>query len=405
MRNFLRFTIPLFLFLNLIDPMRAQDTSIRPFTIHVEDSVLEDLQDRLKRTRFPDQIQNSGWDYGTDKAYLTELVEYWRNDYDWRKHEKLLNELDHFKTEIDGLDIHFIHQRSKHEGALPLVITHGWPGSIVEFLDIIGPLTDPVAHGGKAEDAFHVICPSMPGFGFSDKPTVPGYSVRKVGETVGKLMARLGYTKYGAQGGDWGSSVTAWLGENDVEHVAGIHLTLARGGAPQGVENPFDGVPDWEVERMRAREAELKDHWAYADIQGTRPQSLGYALNDSPVGLAGWITDKFYIWSDSRGDIENSFTKDQLLTNIMIYWTTGTINSSTRIYYESRRDNWRRGRVEVPTAVAVFPKEIRLPIRKWVETRYNIQQWTEMPQGGHFAALEEPELLVEDLRKFFLKVR
>jgi len=383
----------------------GQDSSIRPFTIHVEEAVLEDLQDRLKNARFPDQIQNSGWDYGTDKAYLTELVEYWKNEYDWRKHEKRLNKLDHFKTEIDGLDIHFIHQRSKHEDALPLVITHGWPGSVVEFLDIIGPLTDPEAHGGKAEDAFHVICPSMPGFGFSGKPTTPGYSVARIGETVAKLMVRLGYTNYGAQGGDWGSSVTTWLGENDSEHVAGIHLNFARVAAPKETGDLMAGVPEKDIQRMRMREEELKDHWAYGDIQGTRPQTLGYGLNDSPVGLAGWITDKCYIWSDNNGDIENSFTKDQLLTNIMVYWTTGTITSSTRIYYESRRSSWRRGRVEVPTAVAVFPKEIRHPIRKWVETRYNIQQWTEMPQGGHFAALEEPELLVGDLRKFFRKVR
>lgn len=395
----------LLLFLACGNLVSAQDTSIRPFAIHVEDAVLKDLQDRLIRTRFPDQVENSGWDYGTDKSYLKELVEYWKDEYDWRQQERLLNELDHFKTKIDGLDIHFIHQRSKHENALPLVITHGWPGSVMEFQEIIGPLTDPEAHGGNAEDAFHVICPSMPGFGFSDKPSVPGYSVRKMGETVGTLMARLGYQRYGAQGGDWGAGVTSWLGENCSKQVVGIHINFARSRPPQGVEDPFEGVPDWEIKRMNDREEAMKNHWAYADIQGTRPQTLGYGLNDSPVGLAAWITDKWYVWSDHDGHIENAFTKDQLLTNIMIYWTTGTINSSTRIYYETRRDNWRRGRVEVPTAAAIFPQEIRLPIRKWVEAGYNLQQWTEMPQGGHFAAVEEPELLVEDLRKFFRTLR
>lgn len=400
-----RLTPSFFLLWALAGTLAAQDNSIRPFKIHIEDTVLEDLGERLTRARFPDQIEESGWDYGTNVAYLQELVEYWKTDYDWREHEERLNQFDQFKTEIDGLDIHFIHQRSKHKDALPLVITHGWPGSIAEFADIIGPLTDPVAYGGKAEDAFHVICPSMPGFGFSDKPKKPGYSVGQAGETVGKLMQRLGYKRYGAQGGDWGASVAAWLGQNQADHVAGIHLTLVRANPPKDAKNPMEGVPEKEIERMQQREAELSDHWAYADIQGTRPQSLGYALNDSPIGLAGWITDKFYVWGDCRGDIENAFTKDQLLTNIMIYWTTETITSSTRLYYESRRDSWKRERIEVPTAVAMFPKEIRLPLRKWVETRYNIQQWTEMPRGGHFAAMEEPELLVDDLRKFFKGLR
>jgi len=383
----------------------TMDTSIRPFEIHVPDSVLNDLNVRLDRTRFPDQIEDSDWDYGTDRDWLKELVEYWRTEYDWRKHERRLNEFDHFRTAIDGLDIHFIHQHSRHEDAMPLVITHGWPGSVCEFLEIIGPLTDPVAHGGKAEDAFHVICPSMPGYGFSDKPRRPGYSVGRVGATVAELMRRLGFEQYGAQGGDWGAAVTAWLGENDAEHVAGIHMNFAVVGPPAGADDPNVGVTDKELLRMRQRNQELQNHWAYSQIQGTRPQTLGYGLNDSPAGLAAWITDKFYAWSDCHGAIENSFTKDELLTNVMVYWVTGTITSSTRLYYESRRHPWTRGRVEVPTGVAVFPKELRLPPRHWVEARYNLQHWNEMPRGGHFAAMEEPGLFVEDLRTFFRTLR
>ncbi len=408
----LRTFISVSLYLLLVNPLMAQDdgqrseedVSIRPFEIHVDESVLRDLNERLARTRFPDQIENSGWKYGTDHTYLKELVQYWRTKYDWRKHEKRLNRFDHFKTKIDGLDIHFIHQRSKHASAMPLVITHGWPGSVYEFSKIIGPLTDPTAHGGKAEDAFHVICPSMPGYGFSDKPREGGYSVARVGETVAKLMKRLGYDRYGAQGGDWGAGVSAWLGEKDAKHVTGIHLNFVSVGSPR-VAKPNEGVPEKELRRMRQRQVELRNYWGYAQIQGTRPQTLGYGLNDSPAGLAAWIVEKFYAWSDCHGDIEKSFTKDELLTNVMIYWVTETITSSTRLYYESRNHPSARGRVEVPTGVALFPKELVLPPRKWAEARYNIKQWTEMPRGGHFAAMEEPELLVKDIRKFFRKVR
>jgi epoxide hydrolase len=388
-----------------VEGLLGEDRSIRPFEIHVQDRILDDLRERLDRTRFPDQIEGTGWSYGTDLNYMRELLHYWRTDFDWRKQEARLNAFDQFKTEIDGLDIHFIHQNSKVENAMPIIITHGWPGSVYEFMDIIGPLTDPEAYGGSASDAFHVICPSMPGFGFSEIPNKPGYSVARMGKTMAALMKRLGYERYAAQGGDWGASVTAWLGENDAEHLVGIHITLPRSGPPKGVSNPYAGVSEWEKQRREMREAELKDHWAYSEIQGTRPQALGYALNDSPIGLAGWITDKFYAWSDCKGDLENSFTKDQLLTNIMIYWSTGTITSSTRIYYETRQDDWNRGYISVPTAVAVFPKEIRIPIQSWVEKSYNLQQWTEMPRGGHFAAMEEPELLVADIRTFFRKFR
>jgi pimeloyl-ACP methyl ester carboxylesterase len=376
------------------------------FKINIDDSILEDLRLRLDRTRFPDQLDGVGWDYGTDLDYLKKLVHYWRTDFDWRKQERRLNEFPQFMTEIDGVNIHFIHFRSQHENAMPLVLAHGWPDSVFGFQKVIGPLTDPEAHGGKAEDAFHVVCPSMAGYGFSSKPSDRGWSVDRMGGTAAKLMAKLGYTRYGAQGGDWGSGVASWLGRNDAEHVAGIHLNLVGVGPPRDMENPEEGIPEWELKRSKDR----RKWWnasegAYGNIQGTKPQTLGYGLNDSPAGLAAWIVEKWRTWADTNGDIESKFTKDELLTNVMIYWTTASITSSTRLYYESRHNPRDRGRVGVPTAVAIFPRELGFSPRKWVETAYNVKQWTEMPRGGHFAAMEEPQLFVEDVRKFFRTVR
>jgi len=384
----------------------SQEEAVRPFQIQVDDTVLKDLRERLDRARFPDQIEGSGWDYGTNLGYMKELVDYWLTKFDWRAQERRLNQLPQFKTRIDGLDIHFVHQRSKEPNALPLVITHGWPGSFAECLKVIGPLTDPVAYGGRAEDAFHLVCPSMPGYGFSDKPRQPGFNADQVGEVVTKLMARLGYTRYGAQGGDWGSAVTSWLGAHDAEHVVGIHLNMVWTGPPPGVANPDEGVPAWELERAKKR----REWWqqgesGYGEIQGTKPQTLGYGLTDSPVGLAAWIIEKFRAWSDSGGNIESRFSKDELLTNVMIYWVTGSIASSTRLYYETRHHPLAMSRVNVPTGVAVFPGELVFTPRKWAEARYNITQWTEMLSGGHFAAMEEPQLFVEDLRKFFRSLR
>ncbi len=385
--------------------LAAQDTSIREFRIDVPDETLIDLKSRLSRTRFPDQVPGSEWDYGSDTAYIRELVDYWRHSYDWREHEAELNELPHFKTDIDGLEMHFVHVKSKEPDAMPLVMTHGWPGSIYEFMEVIGPLTDPVAHGGDAKDAFHLVLPSMPGYGFSGKTAERGYSVNRVAAVIAKLMARLGYERYVAQGGDWGSGVSSWLGSLDAEHVAGIHINMVGGGPPSGMEDPEKGIPEWELKRWRERVEWWNGENAYGNIQGTKPLTLAYGLNDSPAGLAAWIVEKFRAWSDCDGDVESRFTKDQLLTNVMIYWVTETMPSSVRLYYESRRDRSRRDRVEVPTAIAVFPGEIFFSPRKWVETRYNVQQWTEMPSGGHFAAMEEPRLLVEDVRKFVRTVR
>lgn len=385
------------------------NAAIEPFTIDVPDSVLVDLKERLGRTRFPDQLEGAEWTYGSELSYVKELCEYWRDSFDWRAQERALNRFDQFRTDIDGLGVHFIHQRSKEKNALPLVITHGWPGSIFEFTKIIGLLTDPVAHGGKAEDAFHVVCPSLPGYGFSDIPKEPGFDSRRMAGIIAKLMAKLGYGRYGAQGGDWGSIITVWMGYDDPEHVCGIHLNMVIGRPPKGTpEERTKGLTPKEIGDLAEMQKWGVTEVGYQAIQGTKPQTLGYGLNDSPAGLAAWIVEKWRTWSDCDGDVEKRFTKDELLTNIMIYWATQTITSSTRLYYEQRvagqfgkNDEY----VKVPTGCAIFPVELsRLP-RAWVEKSFNITHWTEMDSGGHFAALEEPQLLAEDLRTFFRGLR
>ena len=389
---------------------QSDPTAIRPFDIDVPDAVLEDLAGRLARTRFPDQIGDP-WVYGTDVAYLRELVAYWQDSYDWREQERRLNAFDHYKTQIDDLDIHFIHQRSPEANALPIVITHGWPGSVVEFLKVIGPLTDPVAHGGRAEDAFHVVAPSMPGYGFSDRPSRPGMGPEQIADINAALMARLGYERYGAQGGDWGAGVSRWMAQKYATRVVGLHLNMVIAGPPRDSNDPNGGATPAELERMQARRAALDNGFAYSQIQGTRPQTLGYGLNDSPAGLAGWIVEKFRSWCDCSGDPETIFTKDELLTNVMLYWVTETATSAARLYYESSHQTSSGliseppGRIEVPTGVALFPQELILPPRAWAEAAYNITHWTEMPRGGHFAAFEQPELLVDDLRTFYRDLR
>lgn len=382
----------------------AGSDAIVPFKIQVPDETLRDLKARLARTRFPDEIPGTGWDYGTDLAYLKSLVAYWRDRFDWRAQERKLNEFDQYKTTIDGLEIHFIHQRSKVPNAFPLAVTHGWPGSIVEFTKVIGPLTDPVKYGGRAEDAFNVVAISLPGFGFSGKPADRGYSPEKMGTIIAKLMARLGYQRYGVQGGDWGGIISRLVALDDPAHVAGLHLNFCTAGPPAGA-NPNDGVPPVELQRYQARQTYMENERAYQQIQGTKPQTLGFSLDDSPAGLAAWIVEKFHAWCDCDGNVESRFTKDELLTNITLYWVTQTGTSSTRIYFENRVATGNPGKVTVPTACALFPKEITVPPRKWVEARYNLVRWTEMPRGGHFAALEQPELLVNDVRAFFHDLR
>lgn len=386
---------------------------IKPFRVQVAQEVLDDLQGRLAQTRWPDQLPDTGWEYGADLGYVRQLCDYWRTDFDWRAQEEKINAFDQFTTEIDGLTIHFLHVRSKHPKALPLVITHGWPGSVWEFHKIIGPLVDPTAHGGRAEDAFHVVCPSLPGFGFSSKPTERGWNSQRMAEVIAKLMGRLGYDRYGAQGGDWGSGVTRWLAANDGGHCVGGHSNFPPGNAP--AEDPERGVSETEMARYRQRVAELGDHRAYGAIQGTRPLTLGYGLNDSPAGLAAWIIDKFWAWSDHGGDLESVYSKDELLTNVMLYWVTDSMPSSVRIYYESQHNLPRppamapfesSGR-PAPLGFALFPKEINVPPRAWVERSVGatLIHWTEMPRGGHFAALEQPQLLADDVRTFFRGLR
>jgi pimeloyl-ACP methyl ester carboxylesterase len=391
-----------------ISPSSAaqSESGIRPFSINVPDAVLADLKARLKNPRIPDALQGEGWELGTDTRYLRELVDYWRDRFDWRAAERRLNAMDQFTTSIDGLTVHFVHRRAKQPNAFPLLITHGWPGSIAEFTKIIGPLTDPVAHGGQSADAFHVVMPSIPGFGFSDKPREPGWDPARIAALEAKLMARLGYTRYGAQGGDWGSIISTRVALADPDHVAGLHLNMCVGGAPAGGD-PNEGLSAAERERLKARQAFQAEETGYQQIQGTKPQTIGIALNDSPVGLAAWIVEKFRTWCDCDGNPETVFTKDELLTNITLYWVTETAASSARIYYESRHPLQPAlpGRVETPTACADFPKEIIWSPRRWLEPRFNITRWTELPRGGHFAAMEQPELLVEDIRAFFRDLR
>jgi microsomal epoxide hydrolase len=385
----------------------ADPEAIRPFTIAIADNVLTDLRERLSRTRLADQIPGTGWDYGTNRAYLEELLTYWEDDFDWRAQEERLNQFDQFKTAIDGLDIHFIHQRSEVEGAMPLLLMHGWPGSFVEFAELVGPLTDPAAFGGDAGDAFHVVVPSLPGFGFSGKPTETGYNPERIADVMAALMERIGYDQYGVQGGDWGAIIGRVLAGNHSDHVLGLHSNFILAGPPPGSTDPNAGVPVAEQELRAERAAAFASGRAYQQIQGTKPQSLGYGLNDSPAGLAAWIVEKFHAWSDNDGTVESAFTKDELLTNITVYWVTETITSASRIYYENSNVRSTRpvGFIDVPTGAAVFPKEISFTPRVWAEARFNIVQWTVMPRGGHFAALEEPELLVDDVRAFFRQLR
>ena len=378
--------------------------AIEPFRIHVDDAVLDDLRRRIAATRFPDQVEGAKWDYGSELGYVKELVAYWHDKFDWRAEEARLNELEHFRTTVDGQRIHFVHARSPRDDALPLIISHGWPGTIVEFLDVIGALSDPEAHGGDAADAFHVVCPSLPGYGFSEPTRTRGWDTERMARAFAELMSRLGYERYGAQGGDWGALITTQLALLDAEHVAGIHLNMPIASAPED--------PGELTEREQADLADLahfqQSETGYQRIQGSKPQTLGFGLNDSPAGLAAWIVEKFRTWSDCDGDVESSFTKDQLLANITVYWVTQTITSSTRLYYEvmgQNRMSFMGERVDVPTGVARFPKEIMRFPRRWIEQQYNLTHWTEMPRGGHFAAMEEPALYCDDVRSFFRTVR
>ncbi len=379
------------------------NTTINPFRIAVGDDVLHDLRARLRNTRWPEAELVADWSQGAPLGWIREVCTYWAETYDWRRREALLNRFAQFTTAIDGLDVHFLHVRSPHPQAMPLIVTHGWPGSVVEFHKVIEPLTDPTKHGGDAADAFHVVCPSLPGFGFSAKPTTTGWGIDRIASAWAQLMARLGYARYGAQGGDWGSAVTTSLGAQDAAHCAGIHITLAMASRPK-----VEGEPTAE----EARALKGIKHYAdwdsgYSKQQSTRPQTLGYGLTDSPSGQAAWILEKFWAWTDCDGHPENIFSRDELLDNVMLYWVTATAASSARLYWESFGPERRIAhKVTIPTGVAVYPKEIVTPVRKWMEGSYtDIRHWTEMPKGGHFAAFEQPALFVEDVRAYFRPLR
>ena len=376
-------------------------SEITPFTINTPESQLTDLRNRINNTRWAEEECVDDWSQGIPLTYVREIADYWANQYDWRKSEQYLNTFDHFQTNINDLDIHFIHQKSPHPDAYPLIITHGWPGSIVEFHKVIQPLVDPTKHGGKAEDAFHVVCPSLPGYGFSGKPSQSGWGVEKIAETWDQLMVRLGYENYGAQGGDWGAAVTTQIGRN-IGHCDAIHINMPIGRpTPESLQDPTD------EEKSALEGLTYYQEWdsGYSKQQSTRPQTLGYGLVDSPVGQMAWIIEKFWSWMDCDGHPENTLTRDELLDNVMLYWLTASGASSARLYWESFGSFGGGDKVELPTGVASFPKEIIRSPRRWCEESYNITHWTTMPKGGHFGAFEQPELFINDLRIFFKTIR
>ncbi len=378
-------------------------TDLTSFSITIPEADLADLRDRLARTRWPERETVEDWSQGLPLAYAKDLCAYWAGEYDWRRAERRLNAIPQFRIKLDGLHIHFLHARSPYPDATPLVITHGWPGSVVEFLDVIGPLCDPPAHGGEASDAFHVVCPSLPGYGFSDKPTAAGWGVERIGRVWAQLMARLGYARYGAQGGDWGAGVTMALAVHDAAHLVGVHLNmpladpaaLAQLGELTAQEQAalasFAHYRDWES--------------GYSKQQSTRPQTIGYGLVDSPAALCAWIVEKFYAWSDCDGHPENALGRDALLDNVMLYWLPAAGASAARLYWESfnRRDFTPIG---VPSGCSIFPKEIFRLSERWARTRFtDLRHFNELDRGGHFAAFEQPELFIDEVRAFFRDLR
>ena len=385
---------------------------ITPFRIDIASETLRDLQARLKSTRWSYQVDGTNWDAGTNLDYLRELVGYWQDGYDWRKQEAILNQFAHYKTEVDDIGIHFVHERGKGPNPFPILLTHGYPDSFYRFVKIIPMLTDPESYGGQATDAFDVVVPDLPGYGFSDRPPKYG-TVFRVNDLWAELMTNvLGYKRFGAHGGDWGSSVTEQLARSHADSVAAIHLT----DVPFGhiLQKPDDPSPE-ERKLFKKNEQWMQKEGAYAMIQSSKPQSLAQGLNDSPAGLAAWIVEKFRAWSDCGGDLESRFTKDELLTHVMIYWATESIGPSFLTYYDYANASaftWIKegmkkwtGSSRVPAAFALFPADISHPPREWAERFFHVQRWTEMPRGGHFAAMEEPELLAEDIRAWFRQFR
>ncbi len=377
-------------------------SDITPFSISVSDSELADLRQRLEATRWPNEETVDDWTQGIPLAYVKEVCAYWSSDYDWRKREAKLNAFPQFTTNLDDLDIHFVHVRSPEPTAQPLVITHGWPGSIVEFQKVIGPLSDPAAHGGDPADAFHVVCPSLPGYGFSGKPNETGWNVQKVADTWSALMQRLGYERYFAQGGDWGAMVTTAIGQRDPEHCRAIHLNMPI--TPPDPETMGDLT---EAEQSALAGMQHYQDWdsGYSKQQSTRPQTLGYGLADSPSGQAAWILEKFWAWTDCNGHPENVLSRDELLDNVMLYWIPGNGASSARLYWESFNKPPMEP-VQVPVGASIFPKEIFRTSKRWAEKHFGgLLYWNELDKGGHFAAFEQPDLFVDEIRACFRSLR
>jgi epoxide hydrolase len=381
------------------------DTAVTPFKYEPPQSALGDLKQRLKQTRWPEGETVKDWSQGVPLAKLRALVEYWRTDYDWRRCEAKLNGFPQFRTKIDGLNIHFLHVRSRHENALPIILTHGWPGSVIEFLKVIDPLTNPTAHGGRAEDAFHVVVPSLPGFGFSDKPSERGWNAVRIAKAWSELMRRLGYTRYVAQGGDWGSIITTTLAQQRPAGLAGIHLNMPV-VFPDPV--PTTGLSTAEQRAVEAFKRFQTEGFGYFLEQSTRPQTIGYALADSPVGQAAWIYEKFHDWTDNKGDPESALTRDEMLDNITLYWLTDTAASSARIYFEHAGivSKGNSGVVDLPVGCSIFPREIVPAPRTWAERFFpKLIYWNELDRGGHFAAFEQPALFTKELRDCFRSLR
>ena len=380
-------------------------TSVQPFSLDIPAADIADLKNRLAGARWPETETVEDWSQGLPLAYHREFCHYWGNEYDWYQTQERLNHHDQFITDIDGLDIHFLHIRSSHENAMPLIITHGWPGSIIEFHKILEPLTEPTRHGGSAEDAFHLVCPSLPGYGFSGKPKTTGWGVEKIAAAWDTLMHRIGYDSYVAQGGDWGSAGTTTIGMQDKGHCIGIHVNMPNAGATRAArENPDD------ADKAALAGAAFYQQWdsGYSKQQSTRPQTLGYGLADSPVGQSAWILEKFYQWTDCKGHPENVLTRDEIIDNIMFYWLTNSGASSARLYWESfgTAFSGADNTVKLPTGISSYPKEIIRTPRSWAEQRYtNIQYWNDLDRGGHFAAFEQPELFVQEMRNWLKTVR
>jgi len=377
-------------------------SEIRKFQLEVTDAVLDDLKKRLSMTRWPNKETPEDWSQGIPLGYMQELCDYWQHEYDWRAREERFNRFPQFITEIDGVDIHFIHLPSVHENARPLIITHGWPGSVVEFHKVIEPLADPTAHGGNTEDAFHVVVPSLPGYGFSGKPEVTGWGIEKIADIWGELMARLGYDHYFAQGGDWGAMVTTHIGLQDKEHCDAIHLNM-----PVVIPDANTMAELTPSEQASLMSMKFYQDWdsGYSKQQSTRPQTVGYGLVDSPSGQAAWIIEKFYQWTDCNGHPENAISRDELLDNVMMYWLSKSAASSARLYWESFK-NPPQDEVDVPTGCSIFPKEIVRPSERWIRKRFtNLKYYNELEKGGHFAAFEQPEIFLQEIRTYFRSLR